>query len=142
METLRELLGEELFEAVCVALRGKGHDGRDVELAVANDGSYLPKGKFDALLAENRDLKERLSQGDGMTAVVATLEEEKAVLSQALSEAEEKMATAEASWQSRMDQMTFDHALDNALTEHHVKNGKAVRALLDMDAIGWEDGSL
>ena len=63
MNTLKELLGEELFVAVVDALKGKGHDGRDVELAVANDGSYLPKSKFDALLAENRNLKQRLHPG-------------------------------------------------------------------------------
>ena len=135
MNTLKELLGEELFVAVVDALKGKGHDGRDVELAVANDGSYLPKSKFDALLAENRNLKQRLHQEQENADALSALKTEKSALEQALAE-------SEASWQKRFDEMEFHHGLDNALRENHVKNCKAVRALLDMDAIRWQDGTL
>lgn len=42
-----ELMGEELAGKVAEALKGKGKDGKDVVLVVGNDGSYLPKDKFD-----------------------------------------------------------------------------------------------
>ena len=96
MNTLKELLGEELFVAVVDALKGKGHDGRDVELAVANDGSYLPKSKFDALLAENRNLKQRLHQEQENADALSALKTEKSALEQALAE-------SEASWQKRFE---------------------------------------
>ena len=135
MNTLKRTFGRGTFCRSGRRFERKGHDGRDVELAVANDGSYLPKSKFDALLAENRNLKQRLHQEQENADALSALKTEKSALEQALAE-------SEASWQKRFDEMEFHHGLDNALRENHVKNCKAVRALLDMDAIRWQDGTL
>lgn len=40
-DTIKELLGEELVAQVEAALKGKGKDGKDVDLRISNDGRTL-----------------------------------------------------------------------------------------------------
>jgi len=46
-DTIKELLGEELVTQVEAALKGKGKDGKDVDLGISNDGSLVPATKYD-----------------------------------------------------------------------------------------------
>lgn len=48
-EAIKTLLGEELTNQVDAALKGKGKDGKDVDLVVGNDGSYVPADKYDGV---------------------------------------------------------------------------------------------
>ncbi len=47
LEKIKELLGEELAGQVEAALKGKGKDGRDFDLVIGNDGSYVPAEKLE-----------------------------------------------------------------------------------------------
>lgn len=47
LEKIKELLGEELAGQVEAALKGKGKDGRDIDLVIGNDGSYVPAEKME-----------------------------------------------------------------------------------------------
>lgn len=49
IESVKKLLGEDLTKQVEEALKGKGEGGKDVDLVAGNDGSYIPKAKFDRL---------------------------------------------------------------------------------------------
>lgn len=44
-ETIKNALGADLVKQVEEALRGKGKDGKDLEIVVSNDGSYVPVSK-------------------------------------------------------------------------------------------------
>lgn len=46
-ESIKTLLGEELTKQVEMALSGKGKDGKDVDLVVGNDGSFVPADKYE-----------------------------------------------------------------------------------------------
>lgn len=46
-ESIKTLLGADLTRQVEEALKGKGKDGKDVDLVVGNDGSFVPADKFD-----------------------------------------------------------------------------------------------
>lgn len=45
-ESVKTMLGPELAAQVETALKGKGKDGKDVDLVVGNDGSFVPAEKF------------------------------------------------------------------------------------------------
>lgn len=45
-ENIKTILGAELTGQVEAALRGKGKDGKDVDLVIGNDGSYVPADKY------------------------------------------------------------------------------------------------
>ena len=47
LEKIKELLGEELAGQVEAALKGKGKDGRDIDLVIGNDGSFVPAEKME-----------------------------------------------------------------------------------------------
>ena len=47
IESVKTILGEELSAQVETALKGKGKDGKDLDLVVGNDGSYVPADKYD-----------------------------------------------------------------------------------------------
>lgn len=57
--SLKEILGEELYNKVTAALKGKGKDGKDVELLI-NDGTFIPKEKFDAVNTQKNDLTKQI----------------------------------------------------------------------------------
>lgn len=45
-ESVKTILGEDLANQVETALKGKGKDGKDVDLVVGNDGSFVPAEKY------------------------------------------------------------------------------------------------
>ena len=45
-ESVKTILGEDLTSQVEAALKGKGKDGKDVDLVVGNDGTFVPAEKF------------------------------------------------------------------------------------------------
>ena len=45
IEGIRNLLGEDLAKQVEAALKGKGKDGKDVDLVIGNDGTFVPAEK-------------------------------------------------------------------------------------------------
>lgn len=47
LEKIKELLGEELAGQVEAPSKGKGKDGRDIDLVIGNDGSYVPAEKVE-----------------------------------------------------------------------------------------------
>lgn len=47
IESIKKLLGEDLAKQVEEALKGKAEGGKDVDLVAGNDGTYIPKAKFD-----------------------------------------------------------------------------------------------
>lgn len=46
IEGIRNLLGEDLAKQVEAALKGKGKDGKDVDLVIGNDGTFVPAEKY------------------------------------------------------------------------------------------------
>lgn len=48
---LKEILGEDLYNQVQEAVKGKGQNGKDIELVAANTGDYVPARKYDELKA-------------------------------------------------------------------------------------------
>jgi hypothetical protein len=45
-EGIKTLLGEDLTKQVEEKLKGKGKDGKDVDLVIGNDGSFVPAEKY------------------------------------------------------------------------------------------------
>lgn len=45
-ESIKTILGEDLAAQVETALKGKGKDGKDVDLVAGNDGTFVPAEKY------------------------------------------------------------------------------------------------
>ena len=59
-ESIKKLLGEDLTKQVEEALKGKGKDGKDVDLVIGNDGSYVPADKYEALRSQSASAEKAL----------------------------------------------------------------------------------
>ncbi|WP_213951517.1 phage scaffolding protein [Tepidanaerobacter syntrophicus] len=59
-ESIKKLLGEDLTKQVEEALKGKGKDGKDVDLVIGNDGSYVPADKYEALKSQSASAEKAL----------------------------------------------------------------------------------
>ncbi|MFV0351220.1 MAG: phage scaffolding protein [Oscillospiraceae bacterium] len=49
VEGVRKMLGDELAAKVDEALKGKGKDGKDLDLVVGNDGTFVPVEKHEGV---------------------------------------------------------------------------------------------
>ena len=56
-ESVKTILGEDLTSQVEAALKGKGKDGKDVDLVVGNDGTFVPAEKFNGANSGENALK-------------------------------------------------------------------------------------
>lgn len=142
MEALETYLGETLYAEVKNALAGKGKDGRDLLLAIANDGSFLPKAKFDALYKEYRELKDGAEKNSQRLAAFESMQEENSLLQQQLKETAEKTTSLEVKAEQEMAALRKEFAVEKTLSRWKAKNFKAVNALLDWEQVSYEDGSL
>ena len=127
-DVLKELLGE-LYTGEIAKLIG------DKELAVVNDGSWIPRAKLNEVSNEVKELKKQLEDRDkqlkDLEGKAAGNEELKA----ALQEAQEANKKAAEEWQAKMAQMKLDFAIEKALAAAKAKNAKAVKALLDLEKV-------
>ena len=106
MEFLKEFLDETLYDALLLALKGKGRDGKDFGL-LPNDGSFVPLGKFNELLQQKKQLEKEQPDKDELV----RLREQVVCLEQAKRE----------------------YIIEQQLADMQVKNAAAARALLELD---------
>ncbi|MGJ9460293.1 phage scaffolding protein [Oceanobacillus sp. CF4.6] len=132
---LKELLGEELYSQVT-------EKAGDNKLAVVSDGSYIPKDKFDAVNKEKNDYKKTIGERDTQLETLKT----KATGNEDLTTEIEKLKTDNQKitddYEAQIKKQSFDFSLKDALTSAKVRNPKAVKALLDTEAIKLDGDKL
>lgn len=69
-ESVKTILGEELAAQVEAALKGKGKEGKDVDLVVGNDGSHVPSDKYESLKTQSSNAEKALkAASDALKAI-------------------------------------------------------------------------
>ena len=136
---LKELLGEELYNQVTAALKGKGEGGKDVELAIANDGSYFPKAKYDELnekyKAADKLAKDTQKALDDLKAAGDPTE-----LKTQLEKAQQDAKKQADEYKAAMADLELTYALRGALTDAH--DPDIVAGLVDKKQLKLQDGKL
>ena len=139
MIDLKTLLGEELSEKVKAALAGKGEGGKDLVLGVANDGSMIPKAKFDELndkykAAENlaADTKKQL---DGLKAAGDPAE-----LAKELEAARKAAKEQTDAHEKAMAALELDYAVRAAIPD--AQDAALVASLVDKTGLKLKDGAV
>ena len=117
IEGIRNLLGEDLAKQVEAALKGKGKDGKDVDLVIGNDGTFVPAEKY-----------------NGANSGKASADDVKV--------AKEKFDTLQTTHAAELAKISKRSALQMALNGK-VYDPSDIIGLLDMDKIEVsDDGSL
>jgi hypothetical protein len=132
---LKELLGELFTPEIEAKLAGK-------QLAVVNDGSWLPKAKFDSVNEENKTLKEQIKTHEAQIAELGKTAGLSDELKKQITDIQNASAAATADLQKKLDEQALQHAIDRALDKAKAKNPKAVRALLDASKIKLDGETL
>lgn len=136
-EGIRTALGEELAKQIEEALKGKGKDGKDLDLVVGNDGSYVPADKFNTATSGKSTAEAALKaaaealKGIGGTGDPAKIADD--VLA-----AQQKMTNLQETYDAEIARISKDAALRTALTGK-VYDPADIIGLLDLAKVELDD---
>lgn len=132
MSGLKELLGEELYSQVAEKLGDK-------EVAVVNDGSWIPKPKFDALNEQVKDLKTQLSERDDQLKELGKAAKDNEELTTRITELEAANEKQTTEYAAALRQKSIDYAIETALIAAKAFDPKTVVPLIDLSRITVAD---
>lgn len=107
--------------------------GHDTEAMKAKFSDY------DEIKAKNDDLTSRIKKNDADLKKLSKSSKDNEELRNQISELQEENKKAKTDFDSKVQGMKLDNAINNVLSEHKARNGKSVKALLDMDNIKFDD---
>ncbi|NMA00891.1 MAG: hypothetical protein GX924_07660 [Clostridiaceae bacterium] len=136
-ETIKTLLGEDLTKSVEEALKGKGKDGKDVDLVVGNDGSYVPSTKYDQLKTEKAASDKLATDVQAQLTALKATDPEK--LKTDLAAAQAEAENLKAKHAAEIKELQLDAALDAAIHAVKGRNPKAIKALLNRETLKLKD---
>ena len=134
MENLKQILGEELFSQVEAKLEGKK--------LMVDDGNFIPKSRFNEVNQAKKDLLNQLKEKDEQFNEISKKYSENKDLASELETLKNDKAKLIEEYENKLKATEFNHALEGALNSARCKNIKALKALLDMDNIKYQDGKL
>ena len=134
MEKIKELLGEELFSQVEARLDGKK--------IMIDDGNFIPKSRFNQVNEQKKELDKQLIGYKTQLEELSKNNKDNEALVKQIEELQLTNKQALEAYENKIKVMEFDYALDTALNSSKCKNNKALKALLDMNSIKYQDGKL
>lgn len=134
MEKIKELLGEELFSQVEAKLDGKK--------IMIDDGNFIPKSRFNQVNEQKKELDKQLTGYKTQLEELSKNNKDNEALVKQIEELQLTNKQASEAYENKIKAIEFDYALDTALNSSKCKNNKALKALLDMNSIKYQDGKL
>ena len=129
---LKELLGEELYSQVTEKLGDKK--------IMVDDGNFIPKSRFDQVNQAKKELEVQLKDRDTQLADLSKNNKDNESLLNQIKDLQALNKQTTTDYENKINQIQFDYALDGALTNAKSKNNKALKALLDMNSIKYQEG--
>lgn len=129
---LKELLGEELYSQVTEKLGDKK--------IMVDDGNFIPKSRFDQVNQAKKELEVQLKERDTQLADLSKNNKDNESLLNQIKDLQALNKQTTTDYENKINQIQFDYALDGALTNAKSKNNKALKALLDMNSIKYQEG--
>lgn len=107
------------------------------------DGNFIPKSRFNEVNEENKTLKKSVADRDMQLEDLKKSSVDNADLQEQISDLQKANADQKKAHETELARLRLDNAIDAALSGAHAKNGKAVKAMLDMEKVKLgEDGKL
>lgn len=128
---LKGLLGDLMTPEIEKALEGK-------QIAIVNDGSYLPRDKYNAVANEAKELKKQLAERDTQLEALKGTAAGNADLLKQIDDLKAANDKTKATYEAQLKQQAKDYAIDRAIAEAKGKNPKAIKALLNLEAINLD----
>lgn len=132
-ESVKTLLGEDLASQVETALKGKGKDGKDVDLVVGNDGTFVPAEKFNGANSGKTSAENALkAAAEALKAIGGSGDPAK--IADDVKAAQTTIDTLRTDHQKEIARIQKNTALRMALTDK-VHDPADIVSLLDLDKI-------
>ncbi|MBO5733623.1 MAG: phage scaffolding protein [Clostridia bacterium] len=144
MEFLKAILGEELYATFSEKIKSHNDTNPDKAVKIADlaSGAYVSKQKYDDAIAEIDGYKGQIATRDKDIEELKKAAAGDAELTTKYDELQGKYDKDTKDLQDKLAQTQFNAAFDVALAGSGAKNTKALRALLDMDKIKYENDAL
>ena len=132
-ENIKNILGEELTSQVEAAFKGKGKDGKDIDLVIGNDGTYVPADKHEQVKGQ------AISAENALKAAAKALKEiggsgDPAKIAEDVKTAQATIDTLQSNHQSALLKIQKNAALRMALADK-VHDPVDIISLLDLEQI-------
>lgn len=134
---LKELLGEELFGQVSAALKGKGKEGKDIDLII-NDGNYIPRSKFNEVNEKVKSLEGEITTRDEQLKTLGEKAKGNEELTKQITALTEANTKTKTEYEAKLKDITLNTAIEKALTANQAKyvdllTGKIDKSKLVLD---------
>ena len=141
IEGIKSLLGDELSAQVEAALKGKGKDGKDVDLVIGNDGSFVPAEKYNGANSGKTSAENALkAAAEALKAIGGTGDPAK--IAEDVKNAQTTIANLQSTHDAEIKKISKNAALRMALNGN-VHDPSDIIGLLDLEKIDVDDkGSL
>ncbi|TPR41295.1 phage capsid protein [Apilactobacillus micheneri] len=94
---------------------------------------------YDELKAQNDDLTKQVAKNDKDLKTLRSQAKDNEELSDKIKSLEADNKTFKENSEKQINQMKLDNAVDGVLSNNNVRNSKAVKGLLDMDSVKFDD---
>lgn len=128
MSILKELLGDLYTEDIAKKIGDK-------ELAIVNDGSYVPRQKLNEKEQEAKDLRKQILDRDKQLDDLKTKAAGNAEMQQQIESLKTENQKTQQDYEGKLSTQKLNSAIELAIHQAGAKNVKAVRALLNADNI-------
>ncbi|MDY4404736.1 phage scaffolding protein [Blautia sp.] len=136
MEFLKEILGDgyAAFEKAVKDWNAKP-ENKDKQVKIANvgNGDYVSKSKYDAADMAKKNLETQLKDANERLEKFKDVDAEK--LQAEVTKLSNDMKIQKTNYENQIADMQFSSILESAISEAGARNAKAVKALLDVDAL-------
>lgn len=137
MNFLKEILGDgyAAFEKAVNDWNTRPENkDKQVKIADVNSGDYVKKSDYDALDAEKKGLEDRLQTATDNLKKFEGIEDP-AKLQSEITRLNTELTTQKESYEGQIADIRFGTSLEAAITAAGGRNAKAIKALLDVDAL-------
>ena len=136
-ESIKTILGEDLANQVETALKGKGKDGKDLDLVVGNDGTFVPAEKFEQVKGQSASAEKALkAAADALKTVGGSGDPAK--IADDVKTAQDTIATLQTNHQKEIAKIQKNTALRMALADK-THDPADIISLLDLEKIEVDD---
>ena len=100
---------------------------------------YVEKSAHDLLETQNKTLQEQIKEHGKQLELLKKAAGDSEAMKKQIADLQTANKKAKADYEDKLKTIRINNEIDKALTTAKAKNSKAVKALLDMDSIEWDE---
>ena len=103
---------------------------------------FIPKARFDEVNNAKKQVEKDLSERDKQLETLKNSTGDVETLKNTIKQLQDENKASKEQYEANISKIKLDNAIDNALGNAKAKNSRAVRALLDMEKLKFENETL